>query len=422
MPADNNFQPEPYARANPGERVAYRAISPSAPPGSVAWLDEMARLGRQMADAGVRGVVFVHGSHLGADLFGMQRLDQVGGLKRGYSRGISGLDALLALMREETNGLSKPPGGLAPPLSNDPACAQQLDRQVGDACNFTAGSVERFATAVGREAAKPIVCTRYLWSSEHHHLGRALAACRLLAHCAALCREQELGPGDRLLIQAHGHTGPAVALLSNLLAPDESPGRDAVLTILHDYLEQTGSPERGLMPEIRTALAGGKPLNGVALDVATYGAPLRYGWDTGGIGKLLHVVNHRPLRTDGKPWLAKMDLPQITFEMPIAWGGDYVQQLTVNGSDAMPTTPEAQAANKALWEILEGVEGFERWLECARRTVRCPSDGLCLLVDYKDGGTAEANDPRAHVYGHAAYTREAHLLFNTTELVRTLYA
>ena len=30
----------------------------------------------------------------------------------------------------------------------------------------------------------------------------------------------------------------------------------------------------------------------------------------GADGKLLHLANHRPLRNDGKTWLAKMDLPQ----------------------------------------------------------------------------------------------------------------
>ena len=108
------------------------------------------------------------------------------------------------------------------------------------------------------------------------------------------------------------------------------------------------------------------------------------------------------------------------MEMPVAWGGDYVQQLAVAGCDAVPASPEAKEANKALWEILEPLEGFERWLECARRCVRCANDGQCLLVDYKDAtGSANALE---HVYGHAAYTRLGNLLFNTGEIVQALYA
>jgi hypothetical protein len=145
---------------------------------------------------------------------------------------------------------------------------------------------------------------------------------------------------------------------------------------------------------------------------------VRYGWDTAGIGKLLHIVNHRPMRLDGKRWLAKMELPQITMEMPIAWGGDYIQQLAVAGSDAVPATPEEQASNKALWELLEPYDNFERWLECTRKCVRCQNDGSVLLVDYRDAGST---NPKEHFYGHAAYTRTSAVLFNTTEIRHTLY-
>jgi hypothetical protein len=137
------------------------------------------------------------------------------------------------------------------------------------------------------------------------------------------------------------------------------------------------------------------------------------------LGKLLHIVNHRNLRTDGKTWLSKMELPQITMEMPIAWGGDYIQELAVAGSDAVPTTDEAKAANKAVWEMVEPFDGFERWLECARRAVRFPSEGLGILADYKD--STGSTNVRDHYFGHAAYTRLNAMLFNTTEIVQALY-
>jgi hypothetical protein len=155
------------------------------------------------------------------------------------------------------------------------------------------------------------------------------------------------------------------------------------------------------------------------LDIVTFGMPVRYGWDVSGLGKLLHVVNHRNLRTDGKTWLSKMELPQITMEMPIAWGGDYVQELAVAGSDAVPTTEAAKAANKAVWEMVEPFDGFERWLECARRAVRIPSEGLGMLADYKD--STGSTNVRDHYYGHAAYTRLNTMLFNTTEIVQAFY-
>lgn len=51
------------------------------------------------------------------------------------------------------------------------------------------------------------------------------------------------------------------------------------------------------------------------------------------------------------------------------------------GSDEMPTTEVAVAANKAMWEMVEPYGGFERWLECMRRAVRLPASGdACRLA------------------------------------------
>lgn len=414
MPIANNFQHSEYDRKDPGDRVAYPDMPASASPDSPAWLDAMAEQGKRLAGAGIRAAVFFHGTHLSSDLFGAGRLDEAGGLKRGYSRGIPGMEALLALMRQETNGVPTMPGGTKPPYSNDEATKKLLDEQAGDAGNFTNAYVELFKRAVSRNASRPILCVRLLWSCEQHHLGRAEAAVRLLHRLRALCAEHSFGAGDRILVQAHGQAGLIMALLSNLLAGGKSAAREAVLANLKRSMPDA---EISLLESL---VPSGGLLNGVMLDVVTFGAPVRYGWDPSGLGKLLHVVNHRPMRTDGKRWLAKMELPQITMEMPIAWGGDYVQQLAVAGSDAVTGSEGAKTANKALWELLEPLDGFERWLECARKSVRCQNDGQCLLVDYKD--STGSTDARDHLYGHAAYTRTNAMLFNTTEIVRTLYA
>jgi hypothetical protein len=416
MPIANNFQHAVYSRSDPGERVGYRELVLGAPPDSLAWQDAMATMGTQLAQAGVRLVVFLHGTAFGTDVFGIQRLDEAGGLKRGYSRGIAGLDALLALMREGANGVPALKGGQHPPLTDDDFTKHLIDEQAGDAANFSHAYVELFRKAINRSTERPIRCERLLWSSEHHHIGRSQAAIHVISRLHALVTEQKLGPGDRVLVQAHGHAGLVMALASNLLVPHESAGRAAFLGILKDYAKQTAASTGAieLIDQPSDHL-----LNGASLDVVTFGTPVRYGWDPSGLGKLLHIINHRPMRVDGKRWLAKMELPQITMEMPIAWGGDYVQQLAVGGTDAVPTSPEAKAANKVLWELLEPYEGFERWLECARKSVRCHNDGQCLLVDYKDStATSTAKD---HIYGHAAYTRMNVMLFNTTEILKCGY-
>lgn len=420
MPTENNFQHDELSRKTPGNRLSVADLVDVATPDSPAWGDALAACGSSLSQAGVAAVVFLHGSLHGTDLFGMQRLDEAGGLKRGYSRGVSGVDALLAAMREESNGIPLLPGGLKPPLANQDATKMLLDEQIGDAGNFTHTNVELFSKAINNHLTKPIPCMRLLWASEHHHLGRALAAIRVLAELHRLCEAQNFGKGNRILVQTHGQAGLVFALLSNLLCPSPITKRHKLFEILAAYAEQTGQPELfSSIEHVRSWLGTTSLLNGVALDVVTYGTPVRYGWDPSGIGKLLHIVNHRNLRTDGKNWLAKMELPQITMEMPIAWGGDYVQELAVAGSDAVPTTEPAKAANKMVWEMVEPYDGFERWLECARRAVRFPSEGFCLLVDYKD--STGSTNPRDHYYGHAVYTRRHAMLFNITQIVRTFY-
>jgi hypothetical protein len=417
MPIENNFQHDELSRKSPGERLNVADLAEVVPPDSPGWTEAMATCGARLSQAGVAAIVFSHGSIHGTDVFGMQRLDEVGGLKRGYSRGVSGVDALLAAMREESNGIPLLPGGLKPPLPDNDVTKALLDEQIGDAGNFTEAYVQEFKQTINKNLTQPIACVRLLWSSEHHHLGRALAAVSLLGELHKLCTQQNLGKGHRILVLAHGQAGLVLALASNLLCPSPITGRPKLLSILSNYAEQTNQPEfAATVRQIEALLATASLLNGVALDSVTFGMPVRYGWDPSGIGKLLHIVNHRNLRTDGKSWLAKMELPQITMEMPVAWGGDYIQELAVAGSDAVPATESGKAANKRVWEMVEPYDGFERWLECARRAVRFPSEGRCLLVDYKD--STGSTNPRDHYYGHAVYTRRHALLFNTAQIVR----
>jgi hypothetical protein len=420
MPVENNFQHDELSRKNPGERLSLAELTAGAQPESPAWLDAMAECGTVLAQAGVEAIAFLHGSIHGTDVFGIQRLDEVGGLKRGYSRGVSGLDALLAAMREGENGIPSLPGGLKPPLPDDEATKTLIDQQAGDAGNFSSAYITLFQQAINKRLSQPISCFRLLWSSEHHHLGRAVAAVRLLDVLRATRETQKLRQGDRLIVVAHGQAGLVLALASNLLCPSPITGRPKLLGLLRDYAGRANQPDvTAALAAVEPLLSAGTLLNGASLDVVTLGTPVRYGWDPSGIGKLLHIVNHRNLRIDGKSWLAKMELPQVTMEMPIAWGGDYVQALAVAGSDAVPSTDAAKAANKAVWELVEPYDGFERWLECARRAVRFPSEGRCLLVDYKD--CTGSTNVRDHYYGHAAYSRLNAMLFNVSEVIRLFY-
>ncbi|UCE64332.1 MAG: hypothetical protein JSU59_04100, partial [Nitrospirota bacterium] len=92
--------------------------------------------------------------------------------------------------------------------------------------------------------------------------------------------------------------------------------------------------------------------------------------------------------------------------------------LAVAGTDVVPGSEEEQFVNKELAELLEPYDGFERWLECARRGTRCANDGQCLLVDFKVSADSPCHE---HLYGHGCYTSRKAMLFNTLQIVKALY-
>lgn len=420
MPEDNNFHHAKYSRSDPGERVSYLSLDPGAPPSSPAWGDALGHSGKTLFESGVRGVVLLYGSYLNADLFGAGRLDEVGGLKRGYSRGIPGLESLLALLRPDDYQIYQGEETISPPFSNSESTKHRLDELVQDRGNFTAEYQQGLQNGLSSSGATSITCVRHLWSSLHHHLGRMEAALELFHELIQLQQTLQLNENHRLLLIAHGQAGQLAALLSNLITPEDSSVRGELFETLGHFYSQSDPPRPAFarLQELDQFLASNQFQTFPALDVVTLGTPVRYGWNTTGIGKLLHLVNHRPIRGDGKQWLAKMDLPQIVMEMPMVSGGDYVQQLAVASTDAVPAEQEEEL-NQALRENLEPYDGFERWLECARRVTRCPNDGQCLLIDYHD--TEEAS-PAEHLFGHACYTRLSSLLFQTRHIVNALYS
>ncbi|MEX0829675.1 MAG: hypothetical protein WD032_05485 [Nitrospirales bacterium] len=421
MPHSNNFQHAPYSRSNPGERVSYRTFEAGPCLDSPAWKQAMAQVGTQLSRSNVKGVLFLNG-HPFSDLFGAARLDEVGGLKRGYSRGISGLESLLALLRPATNGIGRSADPIHPPLTNDPATHDALDHLAHEVGNFTTAYVRMFERGLCQEGTESISCERYIWSSVNHHLGRVEAAMAFIEFLQEWGTKRALTKDGRILLVAHGHAGQVLALLSNLVTSGESEARPRIFELLAKYWE--ACPQKGRSVEqlevLYQLLNENRWLGGASVDMVTLGTPVRYGWDTDGFGKLLHVVNHRMIRADGKRWLSKMELPQTAWEMPYQTGGDYVQQLAVAGTDAMPDTSEMEQSNIDFREILEPYDGFERWLECTRRTTRCPKDGQCVLVEY--GIQANEEDPRQHLYGHGCYTQSRGMVFLAGEIAKGLYS
>lgn len=415
MPHNNNFQHATYSRSDPGDRMRYCTFQPGPVFDSPGWFEVMGQVGSRLSQAGIKGILFLNG-HPYMDLFGSARLDEVGGLKRGYSRGVSGLESLLALLRPTTNGIYRSDDSIHPPLKNDSVSLSTLDKVAGEVGNFTTAYVQAFSKAIRQNGQNSIMCERYVWSSVNHHLGRVEATMDLLDFLEKWLSKNTIGQGTRVLLVGHGHAGQVLALLSNMLSAGEAEARPGVFEILGRYWQ--ACPEKSHLIDRLEALyqlvSEGRLLNGAVLDIVTQGTPVRYGWDTSGIGKMLHIVNHRPIRPDGKRWLSKMDLPQIAWELPYLSGGDYVQQLAVAGTDECPVTPAARQAVEDFRDIFEPYDGFERWLECARRNTRCQNDGRCLLVDYP---VQPDSGPREHLFGHGCYTASPAMYFMAREIM-----
>lgn len=421
MPQNNNFQHARYSRSNPRDRVSYPTFEPGPPIDSSKWQLAMAHVGTTLVTKNVKGVLFLNG-HPFSDVFGAARLDEVGGLKRGYSRGISGLESLLALLRPASNGIEKDEDPIHPPLVNDQSTYQALDNLAQEVGNFTTAYVKKFEAGLSREASSLIPCGRYVWSSVHHHVGRMEAAIAFIEFLQQWGSERSLSKEDRILLIAHGHAGQVLALVSNLITSGESEARPRIFEILAKYWGAYPATDQSVeqLEALYQVLTEQRFLGGASVDMVTLGTPVRYGWDTDGYGHLLHVVNHRMIRHDGKRWLSKMELPQIAWEMPYQTGGDYVQQLAVAGTDALHDSSEMEKANIDFREILEPYDGFERWLECTRLTTRCQNDGQCVLVEY--GVQANEEDPRQHVYGHGCYTRCSNMLFLAGHIAKIMYS
>ena len=300
MPHSNNFQHAPYSRSNPGERVSYPTFEPGPSIDSSAWKEAMAQVGAQLSQSNVKGIVFVSG-HPFSDLFGAARLDVVGGLKRGYSRGISGLESLLALLRPATNGIMRNTDPVKPPLINDQSTHEALDKLACEVGNFTTAYVKRFEGGLCQEEPVSIPCERYIWSSVNHHLGRVEAAMAFIQYLQEWGASRSLSKDDRVLLIAHGHAGQVLALLSNLVTLGESEARPRIFELLAKYWEATPQEGRTVdqLESLYQLLNEHRLLGGASLDMVTLGTPVRYGWDTDGFGRLLHVVNHRMIARMG---------------------------------------------------------------------------------------------------------------------------
>jgi hypothetical protein len=345
----------------PEAEPARIAFTPHASEGTAEWSRAMADLGARMRDAGVRLVVFSHGSFVGDDPLALARLAE---------ETVPVLPEVARKLRELTRG--------------------HVSRLLGDLSNYTAEYVAAFARATGVDAVE------FTWSGENHHAARVHGAVRL-ARTIALHGGGALQAGDRVLLVGHSHGGQLFAILSQLVA--RSHGYEDLVAAAQARGEDVGALEDHL------AL-----LRQCSVDVATFGTPLRYGWGRGARFRLLHVVNHRG---------AVARTPSLRGLLHTRHG-DYVHQLGVHGSDFPAPAASDRRLNARLDRVLGKGRDVRAWLRHVAGGLRVSPQGQTVLVDYGDDAGAVPNF-LATGLGHAAYTRRDAMLFHARLVANHFY-
>jgi len=387
------IMPEPHqSEANPFRHQAYNYAPPRAPHhslrpgahppvGSDEFARRMDRVGACLDAAGVGAVYLAHGTFVGHDAAGV-----VAELARVFPR------AGRAVRR---------------------AIKQIVDKLSGEAGNYTGAFAECLERAINSPKRPFIPVRRFHWSSENHHLGRADGAVRLIDELV----RQRPPSGRRILLWGHSHAGNVFALATHLL----SGNREAIRSFFDATEVYYSWPivhcvDVPVWKQVRRLLeSAGRPLADVALDVVTFGTPIRYGWDPAGYDRLLHFIHHRPAA--GLPEYRAAFPPRIE-DVTKAAGGDYVQQLGIAGTNVMPSMLAWRSwlADQRLNRLLQKDLPPGR-RDRFRAGAIVPDAGTTLLVDYGP----LSGDVTQHLAGHAVYTSQQWLLFHAEETARRWY-
>jgi hypothetical protein len=290
-----------------------------------------------------------------------------------------------------------------------------VDRLAGQWGNYTPEFAQLFELLINEPTQPHIPVNLFYWSSENHHLGRAVAAVQLLHELV-----QRIGTTrKRFLLWGHSHAGNVFALMTNLLGGTVE-SRRAFFRAGRPYyrLPLPGAVKEPAWPELREQLANRPELrSNLELDLVTFGTPVRYGWETLGYRRLLHFIHHRPV--PGLPEY-RAAFPFSVTDMLDARYGDYIQQLGIAGTNFSMSLLRLRyrLAERRFQELLQ--PGL-RWRDTLQRLQwgrRVPAEGSTLLVDYRPA----RNPLNQQIFGHAVYTRPEWLLSHAEQVVQRVYA
>jgi hypothetical protein len=307
-----------------------------------------------------------------------------------------------------------------------PSFAQSLRRAtkrmfnaiLGETGNYTPSFARRMEQALSAGGEQVIPVRLFNWSSMNHHIGRADAAVRFIDELAAIA-EQTASSQRRVLLWAHSHGGNALAILTNLLGADDLT-RQEFFDAARVFYQGDHAQHSGFAAWQRVEQLLGDPSHPVRklhLDIVTFGTPIRYGWDSAGYGKLIHIINHRPCSKVAE-YVAPY--PPNFRRLLLGTEGDFVQQVGIAGTN-LPPLPIAWRtflANRRLGRMFQR-DLASQWLRTRlKRGARVPDEGATLLVDYADPDRS----PHRHLFGHAPYTRSRWLALHCELVAEHFYS
>ncbi|MGI9429972.1 MAG: hypothetical protein ACR2NM_15025 [Bythopirellula sp.] len=293
-----------------------------------------------------------------------------------------------------------------------------VDFVTGEAGNYTREFTSTLESELSRGAGRTISVRLFNWSSQNNHIARADGAIRLIDELARLAIDRDGAETERVQLWAHSHGGNVLALVSQLIGADQAV-RDEFFESASCFYQSSlrQSVDMPLWPRVRELLSDAEhPLRRLALDMITFGTPIRYGWNAGGYAKLLHFIHHRP-PPEGEAYQAPIPLKLLRACQ--AKDGDYVQQFGISGTNIVPCPLAVRTflANRRLDQLLEPEEEDEGIVARLRRAQRVSDEGTTLLVDYSE----VSRWPHRHLAGHALYTRRKWLPFHCREIAQRLY-
>ncbi|RIK74295.1 MAG: hypothetical protein DCC67_16795 [Planctomycetota bacterium] len=383
---------------------------PPTEPSSPEFGERVAGAGAAFGRAGVAAVYLIHGTFAGNDALGLA----------------TELERLAPRLAQALRRCGK----------------RTLDLILGETGNYTPRFAARMEQSLSRGAGRSIPVRLFHWSSLNNHIGRADAAIRLLDELATFAQapihhpplskggagggvsaaedaaDRATSPHVRVLLWSHSHGGNVVALATNLLGADDAARSEFFAAAGAFYRGGwTGKPAFPAWQRVEELLARPEhPLRRLQLDVVNFGTPIRYGWDSSGYAKLLHVTNHRPREGDAD-YLARY--PVRCAAVLSGRAGDFVQQLGIAGSNLPPLPLALQTflANRRLGSLLERQLPPRLLTTRMKAAMRVPEEGVTLLVDYDDPDRL----PHRHLLGHAPYTRSRWLPLHCELVAQEFY-